>query len=183
MAKAEKGKGKKGKGKGKDKKEELEVEEEKKGGSTKIIIIVAAALLCIGLGAIGMYFMMGGGGSDEASAEQEENADKQVQAIYYQLPKPFIVSFQSKGKQRYMQVKVAFKTRDQVAIDTIKMHLPVVKNSLNQVFGSKQLEELQTYEGLQQLNQEATEAVQAFLEKEIGAAGIEQVLFTDFVMQ
>lgn len=185
MAKAEKSKGKKGKGKGKGKgkKEELEIEEEKKGGSTKIIIIVATALLCVGLGAIGTYFMMGGGGSEEASAEQQDSAEKQTQAIYYQLPKPFIVSFQSKGKQRYMQVKVAFKSRDQIAIDTIKMHLPVVKNNLNQVFGSKQLEELQTFEGLQQLNQEATEAVQAFLEKEIGAAGIEQVLFTNFVMQ
>ncbi len=180
MAKADKNKGKgKDKEKGKD---ELEVDEDKKGGSTKLIIIAAAALLCIGLGAIGMYFMMGGESADEQVAEGED-AQKQVQAIYYQLPKPFIVSFKAKGKQHYMQIKVAFMTRDQVAIDTILKHLPVVKNSLNQVFGSKELAVLQTYEGLQQLNKEATEAVQAFLEKETGSPGLERLLFVDFVMQ
>ena len=124
MAKADKNEGKgkgKGKGQGRGKNEKLQIDEEKKAGSTKIIIIVAAALLCVGLGAIGMYFTLGSDGSEEASAEQgEEATETQVQAIYYQLEKPFIVSFQSIGKQRYLQVKVAFKARDQVPIDTIK---------------------------------------------------------------
>lgn len=188
MAKTDKnrGKAKGARGKGKEKEEQLEVDEEKKSDSRKLIIIGVAAFFCVALSIGGTYFVMSSGGTGseaEAAQGKDDPRKKRAQAIYYQLEKPFIVSFQSKGKQRYMQVDVAFKSREQRAIDTIKKHLPVVKNDLNQVFGSKELEVLQTTEGLQQLNKEATEVVQAFLERETGSPGIEQVLFTSFVMQ
>lgn len=160
--------------------EALQVDEDQKKGSNKLIIIVAAALLGIGIGAIGVYFLVGG----EDPAQLEQAAEPEiVQSIYYKLEKSFIVSFDSKGKQRYLQVDVTIKGKDQSAMDTIERHEPVIKNNLNQLFGSQEMATLQTYEGRQLLNQQATESVQTFLEKETGDPGIEQVLFTNFVMQ
>lgn len=161
--------------------EALQVDEDQNKGGNKLIIIIAAALLGIGVGAIGVYFLVGG--EDSAQQELATEEPQIVPSIYYKLEKPFIVSFDSKGKQRYLQVDVTIKGKDQSAMDTIKKHEPVIKNNLNQLFGSQELATLQTYEGRQTLNRNATESVQTFLEKETGNPGIEQVLFTNFVMQ
>ena len=159
--------------------DDLQVEEEKKGGN-KLILIIAAALLGIGIGAVGVYFMVG---SSESEVDPAELEPKIVKSIYQKVEKPFIVNFQGKGKQRYLQVDVTYKGKDQAAMDALVKHAPVVKNNLNQLFSSQELSELQTEAGREFLLQESTKIVQAFLQKEIGSPGIEEVLFTNFVMQ
>ncbi|MCB1661234.1 MAG: flagellar basal body-associated FliL family protein [Pseudomonadales bacterium] len=172
----------KGKQKGKAKEEEvLEVEDESKKSSNKRIIIIAAVLLGIGVSAIAGYFFIGG--DKETTTEVAGIENKKVQSIYFRLEKPFVVNIQSSGRQRHMQVDVTIKGKDQHAMDTLKKHEPVVKNDLNQLFGSQQIQVLQTQEGLLKMNEDATKTVQSFLQKEIGSPGIEQVLFTNFVMQ
>jgi flagellar FliL protein len=159
-------------------KDDLQVEGAQKS-SNKLIIIVAAALLGVGIGAIGVYFMVGGSEPGEAASAEPEVAP----TIYEKVEKPFIVNFQAKGKDRYLQIDVTFKGKDQKAMDLLAKHAPVIKNDLNQLFSSQKLEELQTDEGRQALVKEATKVVQAFLEKETGSPGIDMVLFTNFVMQ
>jgi flagellar FliL protein len=159
-------------------KDDLQVEGAQKGGN-KLILIVAAALLGLSIGAVGVYFMVSGSGPGETASEEPLI----VPTIYEKVEKPFIVSFQAKGKDRYLQIDVTFKGKDQKAMDLLKKHAPVIKNDLNQLFSSQKLEELQTDEGRQALIKEATKIVQAFLEKETGSPGIDMVLFTNFVMQ
>lgn len=161
--------------------EELQVDEEQKKGGNKLIIIVAAALLGIGIGAISVYFFVGGG--EEAEVAQEEATEQRVKSIYYKLEKPFLVNIQGGERSRHMQVDVTIKGKEQAAIDAIKKHEPVIKNDLNQLFGSQEVQVLQTHEGLVKLNEDATRIVQSFMQKEIGSPGIDQVLFTNFVMQ
>ncbi len=163
--------------------EELKIDDEIDAkGSNKLLVIVAAALLGLGAGSIGAYFLLGGESSEEEVAEQSEEA-LPAQAMYLKLAKPFIVNFQTKGKQRYLQLDVTLKGRDQKAFDMITKHEPVVKNNLNQLFGAQEIAVLQTEEGRQALQQDATKVVQDFLQGELGVAGIDQVLFTNFVMQ
>jgi len=172
----------KGKQKGKAKEEEeLKIEDEPKKGGNKLVIIIAAVLLGIGVGAIAVYFFIGGG--DDAPVAEVAAENQKVQSIYYKLEKPFVVNIQSSGRQRHMQVDVTIKGKDQQAMNTLKKHEPVIKNDLNQLFGSQEMQVLQTQEGLLKLNEDATKTVQSFLQKEIGSPGIEQVLFTNFVMQ
>ena len=160
--------------------EELLVDEDKKGGS-KLVVIVAAAVLGLGIGAAGVFFALSG--SDEPAAEDAAQEPVRVQSMYYKLRKPFIVNFNAKGKQRYLQIDVEIKGKDQAAFDAIETHEPVIKNDLNNLFSSQELAVLQTDAGRIKLGEDATAVVQAFLEKEIGTPGIEQVLFTNFVMQ
>ena len=161
--------------------EELLVDEDKKGGGNKLIMIIGAAVLGLGIGAAGVFFALSGG--EEVASEEVVEEPERVQSIYYRLEKPFIVNFDAKGKQRYLQVDVQFKGKDQAAFDVIKTHEPVIKNNLNNLFSSQELSVLQTDEGRVKLVEDATASVQAFLEQETGSPGIEQVLFTNFVMQ
>ncbi len=160
--------------------EELLVDEDKKG-SSKLVVVIAAAVLGLGIGAAGVFFALSG--SDEPAAEDALLEPVLVQSMYYKLRKAFIVNFDAKGKQRYLQIDVEIKGKNQAAFDAIETHEPVIKNDLNNLFSNQELAVLQTDAGRIKLGEDATAVVQAFLEREIGTPGIERVLFTNFVMQ
>lgn len=161
--------------------EELEVDEgsEKKGKSKLIIIIAATALLCLGIGAGGVYFLVGG----NDAAEQEPAEPQHVQAIYHRFSEPFIVTVMSGGKQRYLQINVTIKTKDVEVVRLLKAHQPVVKSSLNNLFSAQDLNHMQSAQGRVDLNEEALAVVQTFITSKNEALKVEKVLFTDFVMQ
>ena len=162
--------------------EELQVDEDKKSGGNNLLVIIGAVVLGLGIGGAGVFFALGSGGDDaeEVAAEQEP---ERVQSQYHRLDKPFIVNFDSKGKQRYLQVDIQFRGKDEDAFEVITKHEPVVKNKLNNLLSSQELSVLQTDAGRIKLVADATTAVQDFLQQEIGVPGIDQVVFTTFVMQ
>lgn len=162
--------------------EELEVEEgSEKKGKGKLIIIIAAVLLGIGVGAGSVFFLVSG--SDEPPVPEEQLEPQHVQAIYHRFNEPFIVTVMSGGKQRYLQVNVTVKTKDKGVIKLMKVHAPVVKSSLNNLFSAQDLNHMQSAQGRMDLNEEALAVVQTFVSSKNEALTVEKVLFTDFVMQ
>src|SRR3546814_6350248 len=95
----------------------------------------------------------------------------------------FVVNFSNKGRQRYMQVSIALMSRDQAALDALKVHMPLLRNRLVMLFSSQDFEALKTPVGKEMLRQQATASVQELAQKEIGKLAVEQVLFTNFVLQ
>ncbi|MBM6551252.1 flagellar basal body-associated FliL family protein [Marinomonas ostreistagni] len=164
-------------------------EEGKKGGKKKLIIIIVAALLVLGGGGAAAYFFLFSG--DDSSAEQADgegaSAEEVVQtdgpAIYLELEQPFVVDFMVSGRQRYLQLNMTLMSRDQGQIDAVKLHMPLIRNSLVLLFSSQSFDELQTIEGKQALKASAVESINQILTQETGLGGIENVLFTNFVMQ
>ena len=59
----------------------------------------------------------------------------------------------------------------------------MIRNSLVLLIGGQIFSEIQTAEGKELLRQQCLQEVQRLLEKEIGKPGVEQVLFTSFVIQ
>jgi len=159
--------------------EELEIEGGKKKSSSKLIIMIAAVLLGIGVGAGSVFFLVGG--DDEEQVVDAEPV--KIQSMYHRFEKPFIVTIITEGKQRYLQVGVTVKTKQQKVINLIKTHEPVVKSALNNVFGAQELDYLQTAQGREELSQEALDVVQTFITAKDEALIVDKVLFTDFVMQ
>ena len=160
--------------------EALEIEEDAKKGGNKLILIAAAALLGVSIGAAGVFFMTAGSSDPEEAVEAEPQV---VRSIYHRLEKPFVVTVFSDGKQRYLQVGVSIKTKQQDAVDAIEKHEPVIKSKLNNLFANQTLDGMQSAQGREALNQQATAAVQEVLNEKAEGLSIEQVLFTDFVMQ
>ena len=161
--------------------EELEIDEGKKKSSSKLIIIIAAALLVIGVGLGAVFFFVGGGEEElvvDANAEPEK-----VQSIYHRFESPFVVNIVTEGKQRYLQISVTIKTKQQKVVYLIKAHAPVVKSALNNLFGAQDLDYLQTVEGREGLNEDALNVVQTFITSKDETLVVEKLLFTNFVMQ
>jgi flagellar FliL protein len=155
----------------------------------KLIVVIVAGLLFLGGVVGGTLYALGVFGDseeevvEEVVVEEVEQKDLKPPAMYFPIKPAFIVNFQSRGRQRFLQVEVSVMTREQDVFSALQQHLPLVKNKLVMLFSGEVYEELQTNEGRELMRQKALEAVQSILQQEIGKPGIEQVLFTNFVMQ
>lgn len=152
----------------------------KKNKMKIIILAVVALILAIVLSAVGTWFFLG-----RAPVEAQpvvESATKQ-QAIYEVLAPAFVVNFKSEGKPRYLQVSVALMARNQADLNALKVHMPTLRNQLVMLFSSQNFDELNTALGIDLLKQKATVAIQELALIEVGKPVIEQVLFTNVVMQ
>jgi flagellar FliL protein len=163
--------------------------EAKPAGKNKlklIILIVVGLLLVIGLSVGGaVFFLQKSDKKDEAKGDEhavEVKPAKQI-AIYEVLAPAFVVNFNYKGRQRYMQVSVALMGRDKAELDALHEHMPVLRNNLVMLFSGQDFEALATPVGKEMLRQQTTASVQALAQKETGKLTVEQVLFTNIVLQ
>ena len=159
--------------------EEQKDTEEKPKSKMMLIIIIAVLVALLAGGGVAAFLLMGG--DDEAV--EEEASLVEAPAVYFELKPPFVVNYNWQGRQRYVQIGVAVMTRNEAVIAAIQKHMPLVRNNLVMVFGSQDFEGLRTMEGKEMLRQKALEEVQAIVSDEIGEAGVEKILFTNFVMQ
>ena len=65
----------------------------------------------------------------------------------------------------------------------MQKHMPLVRNNVVMILSSQDFEVMRTPEGKDALRQAVLEEIQSILTDETGDAGVEQVLFTNFVMQ
>ncbi|WP_268904928.1 flagellar basal body-associated FliL family protein [Dasania phycosphaerae] len=172
--------------------EDNEVAEEEttaKSGKGKLIAIIAVVLLLIG-GSVGATLFFLGffdpppPTEEELAAAAEAAPKGKPDAMYFPIKPPFVVNFQSRGRQRFLQTDVTIMTRDPEVFAIIQKHLPLIKNRLVMILGGGVYQELQTNEGKELMRQQVMQGVQAVITEESGKEdGVEQVLFTNFVMQ
>lgn len=152
-------------------------EESVKKRPIKLFIFIG--LLFVLLSLVGAFFVF---------SENNNDADIEVaavdpKAIYFALQPKFKTNYQVDGRPRLFQIGMTLVTREQDVIDALMIHGPSIKSRLVILLSGQQVESLQTPEGRELLRAECLSAVQAIMNKELGKPGIEQVLFTDFVMQ
>ncbi|WP_163833119.1 flagellar basal body-associated FliL family protein [Spartinivicinus ruber] len=166
-----------------DKEQEQAQEEEKEtGGNKKLILFIVIALLLVGISIGVTVFLMLGEEENGGETEQPTEPVKQP-AVYQSLDPPFVIDFNVGGRQRFLQVSLTVMGRDPGALDGLTKHMPLIRNNLVLLIGGFDYHSLQKEEGKEKLREALTKSIQEVLEKEIGKPGIEQVLFTNFVMQ
>ncbi len=159
-----------------------------KGNLKIIILIVVGLLLAVGISVGATLFFLGKdkGGEDKKAGESEpvqETVPTKQPAIYESIAPAFIVNFKQKGRQRYMQVSVALMARSQAELDAFKVHMPLIRNRLVMLFSAQDFNNLMTPVGKELMRQQATSAVRELAQKETGKTVVEQVLFTNIVLQ
>ncbi|NBA95775.1 flagellar basal body-associated protein FliL [Pseudomonas sp. R5(2019)] len=152
-----------------------------KGKLKLIILIVVALLLAIGLSVGATWFFLQK--SESKPQEAAEVIQAKPVALYESLTPAFIVNFNHGGRQRYMQVSITLMARNQPDLDALKVHMPVIRNNLVMLFSSQPFDTLATPVGQEILRQKATASVQEVAQKEVGKPVIDQLLFTNFVLQ
>lgn len=158
-------------------------QEVKPGGKKKLIIILLIALVAVGAAAGVTWFLLTGD-SEEVVAEQTESAEPgKGPAEYYKFREPLVVTFSVGKKQRFLQAHITLLTRQEGVYSGLELHLPVLQNRLLNAFGEKDFMAIQTHEGRIGMQEEAKQIVNEVLTEQGVTGEIEQVLFTNLVMQ
>jgi flagellar protein FliL len=160
------------------------------GNKKKLIILVVLGMVLVGLSVGGTLFALQMLNEPTVAVEGEEGEEGEaaqavpkLPAIYFPLKPPIIVNFQSRGRQRYLQAEISLKIRDPEVVAAVELHMSMIRNALVMLLSGQVYEDLQTPEGRELMRQQALEEIQRLVESEIGKPGVEQVLFTNFVMQ
>lgn len=175
------------KAKDKEKKDApAEGEQQKPAGNNKLLLIIIGVLVLLLVGGGVAAFLLLGGSDDKDKKEGEKGEEEvvaHVAAIYFDFKPPFIVNYQWNGRQRYVQVGLSVMTRKEAVVEALKTHMPLIRNNLVMIFSAQDFEMLRTPEGKEAVRQAVLQEIQRILTEELGEPGIEQVLFTNFVMQ
>ena len=169
---------------------QLDGGEEPPKSKKKLIIIIVAAVLVIGIGVGAALFLMGGDDSapEEEVAAEEEAAEPAAPtdgpAIYVKLKPEFIVNYQVGPRQRYLQIYMEAMTRNPAIAEALEMHSPMIRSSIINLLSQQEFEYLRTAEGRAGIREQVTEEVRRLVAQETGIEeGLEQILFTNYVMQ
>jgi len=158
-------------------------EETPKSSKKLLIIIVAALVVLLGGGGAGAFFLLG---SDDDDAVVEE---VRLPAVYTHIRtkngRPMFVSTVLSDDERthYLQAYVVAKSRDPLVAPALEKHMPLIVSRLNTMFSTQEFAKLSTLEGKQNLRSDATKLLQDIMQQRIDIPGVEEVLFTNFVMQ
>jgi flagellar FliL protein len=182
------------------------------GGKRKKLLLIGggAALLVLVLGVLAGWLLLGGK-EDDAGAEEASEPVHAEPAIYVALGEKFIVTLPGAGKPHHFQVGVSALTREQAVAEEIKFNTPLLRDRLDSLFARQSFDALRTEEGKLALRAEVLQTVQGILAEVMhGAAGeaadeggeadgkaagskkgeaaaptggVEQVFFTEFVLQ
>lgn len=157
----------------------------RKGGGVAVILI---AVLLSTLGGAGAAWFVAQQALAAAQPKTGEEVDAKPElpkspALYAALDPAFIVNLDDERAQRFLQVQVEVMSRDAKAIEQLQRHAPRIRSQLLLLFGQQQAAELATRAGKEQLQAEVLAEIREILIAETGAAEIEAVYFTSFVMQ
>ncbi|EPN27086.1 flagellar basal body-associated protein FliL [Pseudomonas syringae pv. actinidiae ICMP 19099] len=165
------------------KSEEVVKDPAAKGKLKLIIIAVLALLLAVGLSVGATWFLMHKSESAPDPAAAAAAANVKPVAGFEPMTPAFVVNFNANGRQRYMQVSITMLGRNAADMEALKVHMPLIRNNLVMLFAAIPFESLASPIGQEMLRQKATASIQEVAQKELGKTVIEQLLFTNFVLQ
>ena len=159
-------------------------EAQSSGGIGKMMLFVGVAVILLVLGGAGGWFLMKG----DAPAEDEEVAEEADTgpgpAFYTSLHPPLVVNFDDEfGDSHVMQITLEVMAGDQVSINAVREHVPVIRNSLILLYGSAVYEEVVTREGKEKLLAEGLAEIQRIMTEKVGDHEVEALYFTGLVIQ
>ncbi|NVK39499.1 MAG: flagellar basal body-associated FliL family protein [Gammaproteobacteria bacterium] len=155
----------------------------------KLIIIIVAAVLVVAIGVAAALLLMGG---DDAPAEEEmaegevaeESGPSEGPAIYIKFKPEFIVNYQVGPRQRYLQIYMEAMTRNPAIAEALEMHSPMIRSAIISLLSQQSFEHLRTAEGRADVRGKLQQEVQRLISQETGIeSGLEEILFTNYVMQ
>lgn len=161
----------------------------------KLILLAGLGVVLLALAGGGTWFVLNMASdkkpeATEAAAEPkegehatEEKGGPKKTSVYEALDPAFLANYLINGRQRYLQLSLAVMAREQAGIDAVHLHMPLIRNRVVMVLSGESFEGLQSDEGRVQLQQKLLAGIQEILQKETGKPGIEQIFFTNFVMQ
>ena len=101
---------------------------------------------------------------------------------YVDMTPPFVVSIGHSGRIGYLKAGVSLRVEEKAAT-AVELHMPALRHELVLLLSRQQAAALEQVEGRERLRNEALESVRRVLSENANAEGIEDLLFTSFIVQ
>jgi flagellar protein FliL len=148
----------------------------KSGKLKKILIIAIGAIVLLGAGAGGAYFFLGKPHGPAKPAPEPP-------PVFFPL-ESLTVNLQSDdGVMHYLRAGLTLKLRDEKVQALLTEHMPEVRSRVLLLLSGKRPDDLATVDGKRQLANELRAAVQTAASTAEKPVRVEEVLFTEFVVQ
>lgn len=107
----------------------------------------------------------------EAPKEGEEGAEAAPPAAIYIPMKPeFVVNYGGVGKNKYLKAGVTMRLANSKAANSVRHHMPALRNCMVFVFAGQTDETLESQDGRESMRNAALEEIRNILEAEDGLA-------------
>lgn len=124
-----------------------------------------------------------GEAGEPAESEAGEAAEPLAAANYLALDPAFVANLEDPDQPRFLQAEIQVMSRDALALEGVKTHLPRIRSALLMLLGQQKPADLTTREGKEKLMEAVLAEVQKVMQVETGKPAVEAVYFTSFVMQ
>ena len=120
-----------------------------------------------------------------ALAQEEEGEEGAVvqRAIYIPIKPAFVVNYGGKGRLRYLKAELSVRVAGSLAANSIRHHMPYIRNNLILLFSRQMEENLDNQEGKELLRQEALLEITNILVEEEGESSVVDLYFNQLVIQ
>jgi flagellar FliL protein len=148
-----------------------------KGGKLKKILIIAiGAMVLLGAGAGGAYFFVGKNHGPAKPAPE-------TPPVFFPLDSLTVNLQSDDGAMHYLRAGLTLKLKDEKVQLLVTAHMPEVRSRVLLLLSGKRPDDLATVDGKKQLAAELRAAVEAAASTTEKPVRIEEVLFTEFVVQ
>ncbi|AOU98463.1 hypothetical protein BI364_11305 [Acidihalobacter yilgarnensis] len=158
-----------------------------KGGSkTKLIVIISViVLLVLGLGIGATLFLTGAFShkADKADKAHTEAPAPKKPAIYMSIEPALVVNLGPDQPVRFLQIGIDVMAREQKVIDAVKENMPAIRNRLISLLSGQKYAVVSTPDGKETLRKQVLASINEVLKAAGDQHLVEQVYFTNFVMQ
>lgn len=123
---------------------------------------------------------------EEVQAEQKQEdttTTTSKPAIYLPLKPAFVVNYGGKGHLRYLKTEMSVRLENTDVANSVRHHLPLVRNNLVMLFARQTEEQINSQEGRELMRQDALAEIRKIVLEEDGAEGVLDVYFNTFIVQ
>jgi flagellar FliL protein len=120
-----------------------------------------------------------------AKADGEGSIEDQDELRYVPLQPSFVTNFgtSDNGRLQFLRADVSVRVSGQEAAAAARYHLPALRNALVLLLSRQDEATVSTGTGREAIREEALAELRAVLEAEEGLPYIDEVLFTNFIVQ
>jgi flagellar protein FliL len=150
----------------------------KSGKMKKIIMIAVGAIVLLGAGAGGAYFLLG----KQASHAPAKPAPE-APPVFFPLDSLTVNLQSDDGSMHYLRTGLTLKLKDEKIQATITEHMPEVRSHVLLLLSGQKPDDITTVEGKKKLAEQLRATVDSAASTADKPVHVEEVLFTEFVVQ
>lgn len=122
---------------------------------------------------------------DESEETAEPESEENRVTDYIEIEPAFITNVgPAQGKISYLKATVSLRASSATTRPAVEAHMPRIRHELVMLFGEQtDLQKISGNEGRQYLSETAKERINAVLEAQQTGEQVDEVLFTEFVIQ